>query len=234
VIVATGTPAALAAKAATTVIPILFSVGGDPVKLGLVASLNRPSGNVTGVSQFTNTLQAKRLELLHELVPAASTIAVLVNPTFPDIETQLQDTRAAADSLGQQIQIVTASTEDEIDAAFAMLARQRAKALEVASSPFFFTHGDHIIALAARYSLPAMYFRRELVHAGGLISYATTNDTYRQLGNYAGKILSGIKPTDLPVARSTAFELGINLKTAKALGLTIPDTLLTLADEVIE
>ena len=234
VIAATGTSAVLAAKAATTMVPIVFSIGGDPVKLGLVASLNRPGGNLTGVCQFANVLQAKRLGLLHDLVPTASIIHVLVNPIFPDVETQLRDTRVAAEELGQQIQVLKASNQEEIDAAFATLAQERAVALLVAASPYFFTRGDQIIALAARHSLPTMYFRRELVEAGGLMSYASTNETYRQLGNYAGKILSGVRPADLPVVQSTKFELVINLKTAKALGLPMPDRLLALADRVIE
>jgi putative ABC transport system substrate-binding protein len=238
VIVAAGggsTPAALAAKAVTTTIPIVFISGGDPVKLGLVTSLNRPGGNVTGVSWFTDELGAKRLGLLHQLLPRATVIAALVNQTFPDAADQLRDLHEAARSLGLQLRVFNASTESEIDTGFATLVRQRADALFVAGDPFFSIQRDKIIALAARHTLPATYASRGLAESGGLMTYgASSTEAHREAALYTGKILKGTKPSDLPVLLPTKFELVINRKTATALGLDIPPTLLALADEVIE
>ena len=237
VIVTSGGPApALAAKAATETIPILFVTAGDPVQEGLVASLNRPGGNITGVGTFFFSLGAKQLGLMRELLPNADPFALLIDPKMASsAESQADETEAAGRAVGQRLIVLRASTEREIDAAFATLVQQRAGALLVATSPFFFTRAHYLITLAARHSLPAMYFRREFVEAGGLMSYGTnTAESYRQLGNYAGRILSGLKPADLPVIQSTKFELVINLQTTKALGLTVPPGLLAIADEVIE
>ena len=230
-----GTPPALAAKAATTTIPVLFVTAGDPVQEGLVASLSRPGGNVTGVGTFFFALGPKQLGLMRELVPNADLFALLVDPHMASAESQAVETEAAGRATGQRFLVLRASSESEIDSAFATLVAQRAGAILVLASPFFFTRAHYLITLAARHSLPAMYFRRELVEAGGLMSYGTsTAETYRQLGNYAGKILSGVKPAELPVIQSTKFEFVINLQTARALGLTIPPGLLAIADEVIE
>jgi putative ABC transport system substrate-binding protein len=230
-----GEPAALAAKAATSTIPIVFTIGDDPVTLGLVASFNRPGGNLTGINIFTTTLEAKRLGLLHELVPQAAAIGVLLNANFPAAERQLRDVQGAARAIGLQIHALRANIDREIEVAFETVASQRIAALAVAASPFFTTRRDKIVALAARHAVPTMYTAREYAVDGGLMSYGIdVPDVYRQIGLYAARILKGAKPADLPVLQPTKFETVINLKTAKALRLTIPDKLLALADEVIE
>jgi putative ABC transport system substrate-binding protein len=235
VIVAGDTPAAHAAKNATSTIPIVFIAGSDPVGQGLVASLARPGGNLTGVSFLTVELIPKRFELLSELVPQARVIALLVNPTIPSTDRGIRDLQEAARPNGVQLHILKASTESEIDAAFASFVQRQAGALLVFGDPFFNSRREQIVALAARHAVPAVYERREFATAGGLISYGPSHTAVnRQLGIYAGKILKGAKPADLPVVQLTAFELVINLKTAKALGLTIPPSILSRADEVIE
>jgi ABC-type uncharacterized transport system substrate-binding protein len=236
VIAATGgVPSALTAKVATSTIPIVFTAGSDPVSSGLVASLNRPGGNVTGVSFLTDALGAKRLGLLREVMPKPATIAVLINPQGPDAASQLKDLPSAAELLGQPIEIVKASTQSEIDTAFAAISQMQVGALLVGADPFFNVRRHQIVALAARPSFPAIYESRDFPLAGGLMSYgASINDAYRQAGVYVGRILKGEMPADLPVMQSTKFELVINLPTAKTLGLTIPPTLLALTDEVIE
>ena len=236
VIAATGgNAAALAAKTATTKIPIVFSGGGDPVRLGLVASLSRPGGNATGVNMFTSALEPKRLGLLRELVPSAALIAVLVNPNSPNFETQLKDLQEAARAAGQQIHILHASSEGELDTAFVTLTQLQAEAALIGSDPFFNSRRDHIVALAARYAIPAIYEWREFAAAGGLMSYGTNlAEAYRQVGIYTGRILKGDKPADLPVMHSIKFDFVINLKTAKALGLDVPPGLSARADEIIE
>jgi putative ABC transport system substrate-binding protein len=236
-VIATPTVAeAIAAKAATTTVPIVFGVGDDPVKLGLVASLARPGGNATGINLFSVEVMAKRLGLLHELVPKAVSVAVLVNPAGgPPPEATMREVSRAARAMGMQIRILNASTIGEIEAVFATLARERPDALFVTPDPFLFSRRAQIITLAARESIAAAYSIRDYVAAGGLMSYGTDNaDRLHQIGLYAGKILNGTKPADLPVVQATKLELVINLKTANALGLTIPETLLATADEVIQ
>jgi putative ABC transport system substrate-binding protein len=235
VIVADGVPTALAAKAATATIPIVFILGVDPVKSGLVASLNRPGGNITGVVQLAE-LAAKRLDLLHELVPTAAVVALLVNPTnTANTEAQTRSLRDAARSLGLQLHVLPASSASEIDAAFGTFIELRAGALVVAGDPFFTNRRAQILALAARHAVPAIYAWREFATTGGLMSYGTDYaDGARLAGVYTGKIVKGAKPADLPVEQAVKVELVINLKTAKALGLTIPQTILGRADEVIE
>ena len=234
-IVATGTPAALAAKAATTAIPIVFDTAGDPITLGLVASLNRPGGNATGVSLLNSELVAKRLGLLHDLIPTAKIVGLLVNPKDPRAEAQSKDMQEAAHAVGLQIHILNASTQDEIDTAFAGLVQLRADALMVGTGELFYRRPEQLAALAARHRMPAIYQLRLFAAAGGLMSYgASLTDAYHLAGIYTGRILKGEKPADLPVQQAVRFELVINLKTAKALGLKIPPKLLALADEVIE
>jgi putative tryptophan/tyrosine transport system substrate-binding protein len=235
VIAATGGPAtAFAAKAASTAIPIVFAVAEDPVGLGLVASLARPGGSATGINFFTGELAAKRLGLLRELAPAATRVAALVNPTGPPAQTTLRDVQAAAPVIGLQVQVLTASTSREIDAAFATLVRDKADALLVTPDPFFTSRRVQLANLAVRHGIPTVG-SRDIAEAGGLMSYgANLNDAYRQVGVYTGRILRGAKPADLPVVQSTKFELVINAQTARTLGLEVPPTLLARADEVIE
>jgi ABC-type uncharacterized transport system substrate-binding protein len=230
-----GSAPALAAKAATSTIPIVFETGGDPVKAGLVASLNHPGGNLTGVSWTASALSAKRLDLLHQLVPKASMIGLVVNPNYPDASLQVRDLRDAASALGLQISVAYADPENGVEGAIASLARQDVGGLLVANDPFFSSQRAQIIALAARYALPASYSLREDVVSGGLISYGTSLlEQFRQGGLYTGRILKGAAPADLPVTLPTSFSLVINLKTAKTLGLGIPPGILSIADEVIE
>ena len=235
-IVATGGGvSALAAKAATGTIPIVFSTATDPVQLGLVASLNQPGGNATGVFVLANSLEAKRLGLLHEMVPQAARIALLVNPQAPGADTQFEEAQAAARTLSQEIVVVKASSEADLDAAFAILSQVGTEALLVAADPFFNSRREHLIALSARYIIPAIYEFREFPLAGGLMSYGTNlASAYHQVGVYTAKILRGETPANLPVVQPTIFEMVINLKTAKALGVEVPPTLLARADEVIE
>jgi putative ABC transport system substrate-binding protein len=230
-----GDPPALAAKAATSTIPIVFMVGRNPVKFGLVESLNRPGGNATGVNLYITETEAKRIGLLRDLLPTATTLAVLINPKTADAEIQLSEVLAAARALQQQIEVMNASSELYINAAFFTLAQRKIGALLVGADPFFNNRRDLIISLAARHAVPAIYPLRDFAVSGGLISYGTSlTDAYRQVGIYAGRILKGEKPGELPVVQATNFEFVINLKTAKALGLQIPDKILAIADEVIE
>jgi putative ABC transport system substrate-binding protein len=235
VIAAAAQPSAFVAKAATTTIPVVFIVSDDPVRLGLVASLARPGGNLTGINFLNVEVTAKRLELLHELVPGAVRIAVLVNPANPNAETMVRDVEAAARAMGLQIQVHNAGTTGEIDGAFATFVRERPDALFVGTDPFFHARRSQLALLAARHGVRATYALRDYAEAGGLMSYgASLNDAFRLVGAYAGRILKGEKPSDLPVHQSTKVELIINMKTAKALGLSVPSTLLAIADEVIE
>jgi len=235
VIAATSTNAAFAAKAATTTTPIVFIVGEDPVTLGLVASLARPGGNLTGINILSGELTAKRLNLLREMVPGAARIAVLVNPANVMTENALRDVAAAARVMGLQIQVLNASTSGEIDAAFATFVRERPDAIFVGLDVFFISRRAQLVNLASRHALPATYHLREFAEAGGLMSYGSNIvDTFRQAGVYAGRILKGAKPADLPVVQSTKFELVINAWTARMLGLAVPPTLLSTADKVIE
>jgi len=230
-----GDPPPLAAKSATSTIPIVFTSSSDPVKLGLVGSLNRPGGNVTGFWAYTSQLGPKRFEMMRQLFPASTLIAVLMNPHNPNAHIDMPGLQDAARTLGQSISFVMASSETEIDAVFATLSDQHVSALLVNTDPYFLARRDQFVSLAARYSVPTVYPWREAVAAGGLMSYgASLADAYRQVGVYVGRILKGEKPSDLPVMQPTKFELVINLKTARALGLQIPDKLLALADEVIE
>jgi putative ABC transport system substrate-binding protein len=236
VIAATGGDAsARAAKAATTSIPVVFTIGGDPVDLKFVESLNRPGGNLTGLTQYTAAIETKRLELLHDLAPGATAVALLVNPNNPNIDVQLRDLPPAARAIGLHLTLLKAATEAEIDATFAVLAGQKLDALFVASDPFFNSRREQIVALAMRRAVPTIFHQREFATAGGLISYGSSAiDMYRQAAIYTARILKGAKPADLPVLQPTKFELVINLKTAKQIGVEVPAKLLAIADEVIE
>jgi putative tryptophan/tyrosine transport system substrate-binding protein len=235
VIVASPTPPAVVAKAATATVPIVFGVTDDPVKLGLVTSLNRPGGNATGVYFFLSDLAVKQLGLLRELVPAARRIGLLVNPDNANAAAVTRETMAAASAIGVQIEVIRANDSGAIDAAFATLVRNKTDALVVGADPFFFSRRAQLATLAVRHAIPAVYTVRDFPEAGGLMSYGTSlNEAFRHIGVYTGRILKGAKPADLPVVQSTKFDFIINLTTAKALGLQIPDRLLALADEVIE
>jgi putative ABC transport system substrate-binding protein len=230
-----GPPSALAAKAASSIIPVVFSAASDPVEIGLVPSLNQPGGNVTGMGVFNATLGAKRIELTKELMPGAEGIAYLLNPSNPSSEIESKGALAAARALGIELHVLNASTEYELDTAFANVAKLRAGVLVVSGEPFFDSQRDRLVALSARHAIATVYAWREYVLAGGLMSYGTDlPDSYRQAGIYAGRILKGEKPANLPVMQPTKFHLALNLKTAKALGLEVPPTLLARADEVIE
>jgi putative ABC transport system substrate-binding protein len=235
VIATTTSVGAHAAKKATSTIPLVFSIGDDPVKLGLVPSLNRPGGNMTGIYQFSTGLEGKRLGLLHELVPKASTLGVMVQPNFEPSKSQTRDAQEAALRLGLKLIVVGANAESEFDAAFSALAEQKAEAILVASSPLFNSKQQQLILLAARYRLPAIYEWRHMAESGGLMSYGTRlGEAYRQAGVYTGRVLNGAKPADLPVVQVTKFEFVINLSTAKALGMEVPGALSARADEIIE
>jgi putative ABC transport system substrate-binding protein len=235
VIIAMGTPVAFAAKAATSTIPIVFGGGIDPVQAGLVASLHRPSGNITGVTSMNAEIETKRLGLLHELLPRATRFAVLVNPNSPLAESDIKNAQMSAKAIGGQIEILTASTNREIDAAFTSLVQKRAEALLIGPDVFFTNRRVQLATLAVRHGVPAVYSFREFAEAGGLMSYGTSNaDRDRQVGVYAGRVLKGEKPADLPILQPTKFEFVINLQTARTIGLEVPQTLLARADEVIE
>jgi putative tryptophan/tyrosine transport system substrate-binding protein len=236
VLVATGgEPSAFAAKSATATVPIVFSVGGDPVVTGLVGSLSRPGGNLTGVSLFTQLLEAKRIELLHEAIPSATTIAILINSTSRYAVALLKDAEEGARRLGVRLVPLWAGTENDFEPAFAKLIQERAAALVVGNSPFFNNHRDRLVALSARFRVPTIYEFREFAAAGGLMSYGTNlADAYRQIGVYTGRVLKGAKPGELPVLQPTLFELVLNLKTAKAMGISIPQSLRQRVDDVIE
>jgi putative tryptophan/tyrosine transport system substrate-binding protein len=230
-----GSTSTMAAKSATATIPIVFVTGANPIKLGFVASFNRPGSNITGVGFLVNTLVAKQFEVLHETVPKTALIGYLVNPTYANAEADTRNVLAAAELVGQKLLVVQAHTDSELEAAFVTLIQQRAGALVVGADPFFFNRRDKLVELAARQKIPAIYFLREFASAGGLMSYGTSiTEAYRIVGLYAGRILKGEKPAELPVQQSTKVELIVNLKTAKALGLTVPPALLARADEVIE
>ena len=234
-IIAGGVNAAFAAKAATATIPIIFATGVDPLKSGLVGSFNRPGGNITGVFSVSASMEGKQLGLLREVVPTAAVIGMLVNPTSPGSERQERETQAAAQALGQQLHVFKASGERDIDNVFATLTQYRIGALLIAANALFTGQRDQLVALAARHAMPVLHYTREFAEAGGLMSYGSSlTDAYRQVGVYVGRVLKGEKPADLPIIQSSTFELVINLKTAKTLGLTVPYGLLNAADEVIE
>ena len=234
-IVAVGPPATLAAKAATTTIPIVFGVGDDPAKIGLVTSLARPGGNLTGINFFSSELAAKRIELLHEMVPTAARVGVLGDPTFPLTESSVRDAETAARTMGLRVKVLSASTSREINAAFANFVRERPDALYLGTGPFFVSRRVQLTQLAARHAVPAIYSGRQYTEVGGLMSYGTSlTDAYRQMGVYTGHVLKGAKPADLPVMQATKFELVINHAAARVLGIDVPPTLLARADEVIE
>lgn len=230
-----GENAALAARAATSTVPIVFAIGGDPVAAGLVASLNRPGGNLTGLTQYTGQLEAKRLGLLREVLPGAASIALLVNPSFALARSSVKDAEEAAAQIGVRITVLSASADRELEPAFARLVQQRLEALIVASDPFFNTRRAALVALASRHRVPAIYEFREFVEAGGLMSYgANLADGYRQVGLYSGRVLRGARPADLPVLQPTRFELAVNLATARGLGITFPPSVLVQADQLVQ
>ena len=235
VIFALGPPAVLAAKAASGTVPIVFVTGADPLKFGFVASFNKPGGHITGIWMVLTALAEKRLQLMHDLLPKAELIGLLINPTSPVAESQKREAQAAAHVLGVKLTVLSAVTENDFDQVFASLAQQRADALFVSADPFFASKREHLVALAAQHAMPTTYEFREFVEAGGLMSYGTVlSDGFYKGGSYVGRVLKGTKPADLPVEQVNKFELVLNLKTAKTLGLTVPDNLLGLADEVIE
>jgi len=234
IVAAGGAVAALAAKAATSTIPIVVAIGDDPVKYGIVASLSRPTDNITGVTLFSDVLAAKRVEILRELAPTAA-LAILINPRNPNAETEARNAQAAAEQSGRQLRVLTASNEGEIDVAFATLAQEARAAVTIGTDPFFYSRPDQLVAGAARHAIPTIYFHRSFGLAGGLITYgATFTEEFRTAGRFVGRILAGEKPNNLPIVQPTKFELVTNLKTARALGIIVPPTLLARADEVIE